>query len=512
MSVLSEKLQILEKKKIARLQAADRIAATEKLHEQGKMTARERISLLIDPGTFEEIDQWSDSYQYFEFDDEVPIPGDALVAGWGEINGRPVCVWAQDASLYDGSMAEMHIAKIMRVMEKALNRRVPVIGIYDSEGYRLQSAIMAKNYCTYASMMRFQTISSGVIPQIALVMGPCVGGSALLAPLADFIIMVKGNSFLHLNPVPENVSREDFGGAKMHATKSGTCAVLAKNDDDCIQKCKELLSYLPQNCRETTPVAATQDDPNRIVEEIMDFFPDSSSKAYDMRKIIKMFADDDNYFEIQAEYAPNLTVGFARFDGYTVGIIANNPRYTGGIFDNKSSDKHSRFTRFCDAFNIPLIYLGDSPGFLPSVAEEHGGILRHGCQVIHATSEVTSGKINIVLRKLYGGAGLAMPGNYCRPDSIWGWPTAERGHMGADASVQVMFKGRIDRAETPEEKAKIVEEATVKMTKLVERQGLVAHEEIIDPRRTRTLIIQALKAQRNLTNYWPERKHENINM
>lgn len=511
MSVISEKLCELEKKKIIRYKGSG-LADIEKVYAAGKMTARERINLLIDPGTFEEIDHWSDTYQYFEFEDEVQIPGDALVAGWGEIDGRPVCIWAQDPSLFDGSMAEVHIAKILRVMEKALNRRVPIIGIYDSEGYRLQSALMAKNYCNYSSMMRYQTISSGVIPQIALVMGPCVGGAALSAPLADFIIMVKETSFLHLNPIPEGMEREEFGGARMHAVKSGTCAVLTKNDADCINKCKELLSYLPQNCQAKTPLVTTQDDPNRAVKEIMEFFPDSSAKAYDMRKIIKMFADDKKYYEIQTDYAPNLTIGFARFNGQSVGIIANNPRYTGGIFDNKSSDKFSRFTRFCDAFNLPLVYFSDSPGFLPSVPEEHGGILRHGCQVIHATSEVTSGKIHIVLRKLYGGAGLAMPGNYCRPDNIWGWPTAERGHMGADASVQVMFKGKIDRAESPEEKARIIKEATEKMNMLVERQGLVAHEEIIDPRQTRALIIKALKAQESLANYWPERKHENINM
>lgn len=511
MPILADKLRHIENTKSGRIYgwAPEDI---KRVHDHGKQTARERIDLLIDAGTFEEIDQWSDTLQYFEFDDELLAPGDGLIAGWGEINGRPVCVWAQEPALLDGSMAEMHIAKILRVMEKALKQRVPVIGIYDSEGYRLHSALMAKNYCNYGSMLRFQSISSGVIPQIALVMGPCVGGAALSAPLADFVIMVKETSFLHLNPVPEGIGREEYGGAGMHAAKSGTCAILADNDKDCIIKCKDLLSYLPQNCMEKAPHVETCDDPNRIVEEIMDFFPDSPARAYDMRELIKLFTDDGGYFEVQANYASSLTVGFARFDGQTAGIIANNPRFMGGIFNNASSDKHSRFTRFCDAYSIPVIYLGDSPGFLPSVAEEHGGILRHGCQVIQATSEVTSGKISVVLRKLYGGAGLAMPGNYCRPDNLWGWPTAERGHMGADALVSVMYKGKIDRAETPEIREKIIQEATANMNKAVERQGLVAHEEIIDPRRTRTLIIRALKAQRNLDNYWPERKHENINM
>ena len=511
MSSVYEKLEHIENLRNERRQGLG-LADVEKVHEQGKMTAWERIELLLDPGSFEEVDSWSDSYQYFEFENEIRVPGDALVAGWGEVNGRPICVWAQDSSLFDGSMAEVHIAKIVRIMEKAMNNRVPIVGIYDSEGYRLQSAMMAKSYCSYGTMMRFQTISSGLIPQIALVMGPCVGGAALSATLADVVIMTKGTSFLHLNKVLDDVSREEFGGARMHATQSGTCAVLAQNDTDCINKCKDLLSFLPQNCQEVTPVVPTQDDPNRMVEEVMSIMPSQANKAYDMRKIIKLLVDDGKYFEIQADYASNLTVGFARFNGQTAGIIANNPRNMAGVEDNKSSDKHARFTRFCDAMNIPLIYLADCPGFMPSVSEEHNGILRHGCQVIYATSEATVSKISIVLRKLYGGAQLAMPGNYCKPDSMWAWPNSERGLMGTDALVSIMFKGKITRAETPEEKAKIVEEATKIMADKVEYQGRVANEEMIDPRRTRSLIIKALRAQKNKQTYWPERKHDNTQL
>ncbi len=511
MSLIYDKLQNIETMRSERSLGSG-LAKIDKLHEQGKLTARDRINLLLDPDTFQEVDAWSDSYQYFEFENEIQVPGDALVAGWGEVNGQPVCVWAQDAALFDGSMAEVHIAKIVRIMEKALNQRVPIVGIYDSEGYRLQSAMMAKSYCSYGTMLRFQTISSGVIPQIALVMGPCVGGAALSAPLADVVIMVKGTSFLHLTPVDGEVTREEYGGAKMHASKSGTCAVLAQNDEDCINKCKELLSFLPQNSKETAPVVATQDDPNRIIEEIMNIIPDQPNKSYDMRKIIKLIVDDGKYFEIQAEYAGNLTVGFARFNGQAVGIIANNPRVSAGAEDNKSSDKHARFTRFCDAMNLPLIYLADCPGFLPSVAQEHAGILRHGCQVIYSTSEATVSKISIILRKLYGGAQLAMPGNYCKPDSLWAWPTAERGLMGTDALVSIMYKGKIDRAQTPEEKAKIIEEATITMAEKVAKQGRIGNEEMIDPGQTRALIIRALKAQKNKQTYWPERKHDNTQL
>ena len=511
MSLIREKYQNIENERIKR-RLGYGMAAIDSQHEQDKLTARERIDLLMDPGTFQEIDSWADSYQYGVFENEVKIPGDALIAGSGEVNGRPVCVWAQDSTLLDGSMAEIHIAKIVRVMEKALNQRVPIIGMYDSEGYRLQSAIMAQSYCSYSTMMRFQTISSGVIPQIALIMGPCVGGAALSAPLADFVIMVKGKSFLHLTPIAAGVTREDYGGAKMHAAKSGTCAVLAKSDEDCLNKCKELLSFLPQSNAETTPRCETQDNPLRADEEIMNIIPDQGSKGYDMRRIIKLIADDNKYFEIQADYAPNLSVGFARFDGRSVGIIANNPLWLGGCEDYRSSDKHSRFTRLCDAMNMPIVYLADCPGFTPSVKQEHAGILRHGCMVIYSTSEATVPQISIILRKLYGGAQLAMPGNFCKPDSLWAWPLAERGIMGTDALVSIMYKGRLDRAETPEEKAKIKEEATSRMANAVAKSAIISNEEMIDPRQTRALIIQALKAQRNKNVIWPERKHDNINM
>jgi Acetyl-CoA carboxylase, carboxyltransferase component (subunits alpha and beta) len=511
MSLMHDKLQTIENARMERRLTCG-MDGIDRQHEQGKLTARERIDLLMDPGTFQEIDSWADSYQYGVFANEIEIPGDALVAGWGEVNGRPVCVWAQDAAFLDGSMAEIHIAKIVRVMEKALNQRVPVIGIYDSEGYRLQSAIMAQSYCSYGSMLRFQTLSSGVIPQVALIMGPCVGGAALSAPLADFVIMVKGKSFLHLTPVGIDATRESYGGAKMHAAKSGTCAVLAENDEDCLHKCRELLSFLPQSNLETAPLCETQDDPLRADEEIMTIIPDEGKKSYDIRRIVKLIADDHKYLEIQAEYAPNLSVGFARFNGQSVGIIANNPRWLGGSEDYRSSDKHSRFTRFCDAMNIPLVYLADCPGFLPSIEQEHAGILRHGCMVIHSTCEATVPKISIILRKIYGGAQLAMPGNFCKADSLWAWPMAERGIMGTDALVSIIYKGSLDRAESPEEKARIMQEARPKMANAVEKSAFNGNEEMIDPRQTRALIIKALKAQRNKHLIWPDRKHGNINL
>lgn len=510
MSITLEKFQNIEAERRER-QSGKGLATAEKRHEQGKMTARERIDYLVDQGTFQEIDFWSDTFRHGETG-EVIVPGDGVIAGWGEVNGRPIYVWAQDATLLEGSMAEVHMAKIVRVMEKALKERVPIVGIYDSVGLRLHSAIMAHSFCSYSTMMRFQTHSSGVVPQIALIMGPCVGGAALSAPLADFVIMVKDQSFLHLTQVEGDVTREEYGGAKMHAKETGTCAVLAKNEEDCLEKCKDLLSFLPQSNLETTPIKTTQDDPYRADEELMNIIPEKTSKPYDIRRIIRTVADDNIYFEIQEEYAPNLTVGFARFNGQSVGIIANNPRWLGGCENTWSADKHARFNRFCDAFNLPIVYFADCPGFFPSITEEHLGILRHGCMVIHSTSEATVPLISIIVRKIYGGAQLVMPSNVCKTDRIWAWPNVERGTMGAEAMVAVMFKGRLDRAASEEEKEKIRQEALPLCKLAVERSAKVNNEEIIDPRQTRKIIIQALKSLRGKKVERPARKHENINM
>ncbi|NLG33204.1 MAG: methylmalonyl-CoA carboxyltransferase, partial [Syntrophomonadaceae bacterium] len=506
-----KKLQDIEAERNQRL-LGNGLASIERQHVQGKLTARERINYLFDTGTFKEIDFWSDTYKYGEIDGEEIIPGDGVVVGWGEVNGRPAYAWAQDATLLNGTMAEVHIAKIVRVMEKALTERVPIVGIYDTEGLRLHSAVMAHSFCSYSTMLKFQTLSSGVIPQIALIMGPCVEGAALSAPLADFVFMVKNKSYLHINPVGDQVTREEYGGAQMHATQTGTCAVLAKSDEECIEKCKELLSFLPQNNYELPPRTANNDPVNRRDEELLHIIPDKTTKGYDMRRIIRLVADDNNYFEILAEYAPNLTVGFARFDGQPVGIIANNPFWLGGCENSKSSVKHARFNRFCDAFNIPIVYFADCPGFVPSVEEEHSGILRRGSMVIHATSEATVPTVSIIVRKIYGGAQLVMPSNLCKTDRIWAWPTVERGTMGADALTEVMFKGRLERAATQEEKAIIRKEAKQRMEKAIARSAKVGNEEIIDPRDTRSTIIQALKSLKHKPSDWPERKHDNINM
>jgi len=506
-----EKLQAIEKKREKR-NLGDGLAAIERQHKEGKLTVRERINKLLDPGTFYEIDPWIDAYKTGFDMDETEVPGDAVVVGWGEVNSRPVYVWAQDATVLGGTVAEIHVAKIVRVMEKALTERIPVIGIYDSEGLRIPNAVVAKGYCSYSKMMRFQTLSSGVIPQISLIMGPCTGGLALSAALADFVLMVKNTGFMHVAPLPAEVNREEYGGAEMHAEVSGCCDVLAANDEDCLQKCKELLSFLPQNNTQKPPLVNTGDCPDRAGEELMNVVPPNPAWTYDMREIIRLVADNGYYFEAKEHYAPNISTGFVRFNGQPAGIIANNPNWIGGVENTSSSDKHARFTRFCDAFNLPLVYFADCPGFIPSIEEERLGILRHGTMVIHSTSEATVPKISIFIRKTYGGAQLVMPANWVKADRQLAWPSVERGLMGAESLAAVMYKGRLDRAKSPEERDKIWQDAVREMQKAVSRFSEVANEDYIDPRQTRAAIIKSLKFLSSKTVERPLRKHENINL
>lgn len=511
MATMHERLRAVELERTRRM-AGGGDKEIERQHQKGKLTARERVGRLLDPGSFQEIDLWSDAYKTGQLIDEVDLPGDALVAGWGEVKGRPLYVWAQDATLMGGTMAEIHMAKIVRVMEKALTERVPIVGIHDSEGVRIESALTAHAHCTFGTMMRFQTISSGVIPQIALVMGPCIGGAALSAALSDFLFMVKDSSYMHVAPPPPGSSGAEYGGARMHSRSSGCCDFMANSDDDCLKQCRELLSLLPLRNGDRPPIADTGDPPDRAEEELMNIVPEQSFKCFDMREIVKLVADNGHYLELKKDYASNLSTGFVRFAGRPTGVIANNSIHKAGCEDVQSSDKHSRFTRFCDAFNIPIVYFADCPGFLPGVDQERMAILRHGTMVIHSTCEATVPRISVFVRKVYGGAQLAMPSNYVKVDRMLAWPTVERGTMGAEGLAAVMYKGRLDRAGNPDEKKAIWSEAVAKMEQAVGRFSSVANEDYIDPRQTRQLVIKSLKCTENKSQHRPARKHENINL
>ena len=483
-----------------------------KQHNQGKLTSRERVDKLLDTGSFQEIGLWSEAWRTGFDTDNLDIPGDAVVTGSGEVKGRPVYVWAQDATTLDGTMAEVHIKKIVTVMERALRERVPIVGIYDSMGMRIQSAVQSHPHFSLGNMLRFMTISSGVIPQIALIMGPCTGGAALSATMADFTFMVKNTSYMHVIPQPEAVKEGEIGDAGVHSRISGCCDLLAESDDDCLQKCRQLLSLLPLNNTEKPLIITAEDNPAHIDEGIMDILPTEPSKPYDMRQVIRQVADNGYYFEVKKDYAPNITIGFSRLDRQTVGIVGSNPIFKGGCYDSNASDKHARFVRFCDAFNIPLVFLSDNPGFYPSVEEEQQGILRHGTMVIHANAEATVPKITIYVRKCYGGGHLAMPGNWLEVDREIAWPTVERGIMGAKEGVSIIWRKAIAQAKTPEEAERIRQENTKLLKKRIEINSRAWNDDIIDPRQTRAYLIVALKSLANKTRERPWRKHENMNL
>lgn len=509
MSELSEKTAevkaIMEK---YRGREPDQLA---RLHQEGKLTARERVEKLLDPATFYEVDLWYKAYKTgFDIDREE-IPGDAVVTGYGRINGKPVYVWAQDPSVMGGTMAAIHLRKIAVLQEKALKEKIPIIGIYDSEGMRMEDLVQAHSHYTPGTIMYFQTLSSGVIPQISLVMGPCTGAMATSACLGDFVIMTKKTSYMCAAPPPE-VSPQEYGSPDMHARKSGCCDILAADEEDCLKKCRELLSFFPQSCEQKPPIKETNDPPDRRAEDLLDIVPAQANKWFDMREVIKRVVDDGYYLEIKKDYARNLTVGLARLNGQSIGIIANNSIWRGGVEDVDTSGKHARILRCCDAFNIPIVYFSDCPAFLPSVEQEQRGILRHGAFVIQATCEATVPKINMIVRKLVGGATLVMPTNITKADAYPGWPIVDRSIVGAKGMTAIVYRGRMKRAKTPEEAQAIWDKGLEAMEEMLKEFSFSTNEDIIDPRDTRKYLIDALERLANKKQERPPRKHENTNL
>ena len=486
------------------------VGEIERVHNQGKLTSRERIDRLLDDRSFEEIDLWTRPPKTgFNIEGEE-IAVDGVIAGSGRMDGLPVYVWCNDNTVLNGALGEMGIRKIVTVMEMALRDRVPIIGIYDSAGMRRASVLNTYNFFTLGRMMHFQTISSGVIPQVSLIMGPCTGALSLSANISDFVFMVKETSSMYMASFGED--NKDLGSAKMHWEKSGSCDFIANTEADCLDECKKFFSFVPSCNKEMPPVIDNQDPVDRADEELFDLVPADPRKYFDMRTVIRKVVDTEDYFEIKNAYARNLSIGFARFDGKPVGIIGNNPIWLAGCEDTDSSSKHSRFTRFCDAFNIPLVYFGDCPGFLPSAKEERRGILRHGCMVIHSTSEATVPKINIYVRKCFGGAQLAMPCNFTKADRYSAWPIVQRAIMGAKELTTIVFKKEMATADTPEDKEKIWKDGVEIMSDRVENFSIANNQLIIDPRQTRQSIIEELECTKNKVQERPWRKHENINL
>jgi propionyl-CoA carboxylase beta chain len=485
-------------------------------HERGKLTARERLELLLDKGSFRETDMFV-THRTHDFDlDQRKYLSDSVVTGWGTIDGRLVYVFSQDFTVFGGSLGEVHAEKICKIMDMAMKNGAPVIGLNDSGGARIQEGVVSLG--AYADIFLRNTLASGVIPQISAIMGPCAGGAVYSPALTDLIFMVRQSSYMFItgpNVVKtvthEDVSFEELGGADVHASTSGVCHYVADSEADCLYMLRLLLSYLPQNNMEDPPFVPTSDDRLRTEEALDDLVPDDPSKPYDIRDAVRLIVDDGVFFEIHENYAKNIVVGFARLGGHSVGIVANQPAVLAGVLDIDSSDKGARFVRFCDSFNIPLITFVDVPGFLPGTSQEHGGIIRHGAKLLYAYCEATVPKITVITRKAYGGAYDVMSSKHIRGDLNLAWPSAELAVMGPEGAVNIIFRKELAKAKDPEKrKQELVEEYREKFANpyIAASRGYL--DDVIEPRHTRPRLINALEMLNNKRDENPPKKHGNI--
>lgn len=486
-----------------------------KQHEMGKLTARERLLRLLDENSFVELDMHV-RHRCTEFGmADVEAPAEGVITGYGTINGRLVYVFAQDFTVIGGSLGEMHAKKITKVMDLALKMGAPLIGINDSGGARIQEGVDALS--GYGQIFYRNTIASGVIPQLSIIMGPCAGGAVYSPALTDFIFMVQGANMFITGPqvikavTGEEVSAEELGGALTHNRTSGVAHFMATTEDECFEQVRSLLSYLPSNNLETPPRTETQDPVTRADLSLREVVPPESNRGYDMRDVITRVVDDGVFFETQSQYAPNILTGFARLNGYSIGIIANQPRVLAGCLDINASDKAARFIRFCDAFNIPLVNFVDVPGFLPGTNQEYGGIIRHGAKMLYAYSEATVPKITLIVRKAYGGAYLAMCSRDLGADQVFAWPGAEIAVMGPEGAANIIFRKEIEAAADPQ---------AMRAEKIAEYRDRFANpyiaaargylDDVIDPAETRSRLACALEMLASKREGRPAKKHGNI--
>lgn len=507
---LEEKFkQFEERNKLAELGGGkERI---EKQHSAGRKTARERIKDLLDPETFVEVDKFV-THRATDFGMEKNrIMGDGLVAGYGKIDGRLVYVFAQDFTVFGGTLSRANADKIIKVMDLALKMGAPVIGLNDSGGARIQEGV--ESLAGYADIFYRNTIVSGVIPQISAVLGPCAGGAVYSPAITDFILMVKNTSYMFVTGpeviktvTHEEVTMEDLGGAMTHNSKSGVAHFLAENDEQAMMMVRELLSFIPSNNMEDPPVKPCTDDIHREDERLQNIVPEDPNKPYDMKDIINTVVDEHNFFEVMPYYAQNIIVGFARFGGRPVGIVANQPANLAGVLDINSSTKGARFVRFCDAFNIPIVTFVDVPGFLPGTTQEYGGIIKHGAKLLYAFAEATVPKITIITRKAYGGAYDVMSSKHIGADVNFAYPTAEIAVMGPAGAVNIIFKDKLSE----KDKQQAVEDYKKTFASPYKAAALGYIDEIIFPKQTRFKIIQALDMTQNKSKSHPAKKHGNI--
>ncbi|UCE17620.1 MAG: methylmalonyl-CoA carboxyltransferase [Gemmatimonadota bacterium] len=485
-------------------------------HAKGKMTARERIELLLDEGSFHELDVFV-THRATDFGiDKQKILGDSVVTGWGYISGRLVYVFSQDFTVFGGSLSEVHAEKVCKIMDMAMKNGAPVIGLNDSGGARIQEGVVS--LAGYAYIFLRNTLASGVVPQISAIMGPCAGGAVYSPAITDFVIMTKNTSHMFITGpdvikavTREEVSFEELGGAMTHNTKSGVAHFAAEDEKDCIALIRRLLSFIPQNNMEDPPFLPTDDPPERMDENLNTIVPENPNKPYDMKEVIRRIVDDNDFFEVHEHWAQNIIVGFARLAGHSIGIIAQQPAVLAGVLDIDSSIKGARFIRFCDCFNIPIITFEDVPGFLPGVAQEHGGIIRSGAKLLYAYCEATVPRITVITRKAYGGAYDVLNSRHIRGDISYAWPTAEIAVMGPDGAVNIIFRKEIAAAKDPEaERARLIQEYREKFANpyIAAARGYI--DDVIEPQETRPRLIQALDMLSNKRDSNPQKKHGNI--
>jgi acetyl-CoA carboxylase carboxyltransferase component len=482
-------------------------------HAKGKLTARERILRLLDDGSFQEIDAYV-THRHSDFGmDEQRYAGDSVVVGFGKIDGRRVCVHAQDFTVLGGSFSEVQGQKVAKIMDLAMDAGVPVVGLNDSVGARIQEGVYS--LAAYAELFWRNTQASGVIPQISVMLGPCAGGSVYSPGLTDFVVMTKGTSHMFITgpEVIKTVTREEvdletLGGAMTHSTVSGVAHFAADDEDHALELTRRLLGYLPSNNTEPPPAVEPSDDPWRMDPELNTMVPADASQAYNMKTIIRKVFDLGSFFEVHEYFAQNAVVGFARLHGQAVGVVAQQPMILAGVIDIDAADKMARFIRFCDAFNIPIVTFVDSPGFMPGLAQEHGGIIRHGAKIVYAYSEATVPKLCVVTRKAYGGAYIVMSSKYIRTDLVYAWPTAELAVMGADGAVNILYGKQLKGMEDPEtERARLVAEFREKFSKPYAPAASGHIDDILIPAETRPRLIAALELLRDKQAKLPPKKH-----
>jgi propionyl-CoA carboxylase beta chain len=511
----AEKLAQLEELKHEAIHAGSEDAIA-KQHAKGKYTARERIEKLLDPGSFQELDTFMRHRTYeFGMDKNRPY-GDAVVTGHGTIDGRRVCVFSQDFTVFGGSLGEVMAEKMCKIMDLAGKIGCPVIGINDSGGARIQEGVVSLG--AYGDVFLRNVRSSGVIPQISLIMGPCAGGAVYSPAITDFIFMVKETSHMFITGpeviktvTGEEVEFEELGGAMSHNSKSGVAHFASESEDACLEDARYLLSFLPQNNLEAPPRVHPTDDPTREDPELDSIIPDNPNKPYDMRKVIRMVVDDGEFFEVHEHFAKNIIVGFSRLDGFSVGIVGNQPAQLAGVLDIESSEKAARFIRTCDAFNIPFITFCDVPGFLPGTTQEWGGIIRHGAKLLYAYAEATVPKITVITRKSYGGAYDVMGSKHLGADMNFAWPTAEVAVMGPEGAVNIIYRRDIAASPSPDERrAKLIEDYKAHFANpyVAAERGYI--DDVIVPHQTRPKLITALHTLETKRQPGPQRKHGNI--